>query len=83
MTIARIISIGTVVTFTLIAASDAVYGAGPCCAVKNGVWVVTKTGKPASPAQIRTMEKSQTRGTMSSTGVTTGSSNPPLPVGGW
>jgi hypothetical protein len=84
MTIARIVSIGAVVMFALIATFDAVYGLVPCCTVKNGVWIVTKTGKPASPAQIRTMEKFQTRGTTgSSTGGTTGSSNPPLPVGGW
>jgi hypothetical protein len=43
-----------------IATFDAAYAAGPCCSVRNGVWVVIKTGKPASPAQIRTMEQSQT-----------------------
>jgi hypothetical protein len=64
MTIARIISIGVVTMFALaigIATFDAAYAAGPCCSVRNGVWIVNKTGKPASPAQIRTMEQSQTR----------------------
>ena len=62
MTITRIISIGVVVMFGLaigIATFDPVYAAGepsiPCCSVRNGVWIVNKTGKPASPAQIRTM----------------------------
>ena len=63
MTITRIISIGIVTMVGLaigIAAFDAVYAANPCCSVRNGVWIVNKTGKPASPAQIRTMEQSQT-----------------------
>ncbi len=67
MTITRIISIGIVTMFALaigIATFDPVYAAGepsiPCCSVRNGVWIVNKTGKPASPAQIRTMEQSQT-----------------------
>ena len=88
MTITRIISIGAVVMFALSATSDAVYSAqplGPCCALKNGVWVVTKTGKPASPAQVRTMEKSQAPASIKAaspkTGGTMGSSNP-APVGG-
>jgi hypothetical protein len=58
MTIARIISIGAVVTFALavgIVTFDPTYAGAPCCTIQNGVWIVTKTGKPASPAQIRTM----------------------------
>ena len=43
-----------------IATFDPSYAEAPCCAVRNGVWIVNKTGKPASPAQIRTMEQSQT-----------------------
>jgi hypothetical protein len=58
MTITRIISIGAAVMFALIAPSDAVYSAEPCCTFRDGTWVVTKTGKPASPAQVRTMEAS-------------------------
>ena len=64
MTITRIISIAIVTMFALaigvIATFDPVYAAEPCCTVRNGVWIVIKTGKPASPAQIRTMEQSQT-----------------------
>jgi hypothetical protein len=56
MTIARIIGIGAVLMFALIATSDAVYAELPCCALRDGTWVVTKTGKPASPAQVRIME---------------------------
>jgi hypothetical protein len=85
MTIARTISIGAVVMFALSAALDPVYAAGPCCALKNGAWIVTKTGKPASPAQVRTMEKSQAPASIKAaspkTGGATGSSNP-APVGG-
>ncbi len=58
MTITRIFSIGIVTMFALaigIAIFDPVYAAEPCCTVRNGVWIVNKTGKPASPAQIRTM----------------------------
>ena len=62
MTITRIISIGIVTMFALaigIATFDPVYAAGepssPCCSVRNGVWIVTKTGKPATAAQLRTM----------------------------
>jgi len=63
MTITRIISIAIVTMFGLaigIATFDAAYAEGPCCTVRNGVWIVNKTGKPASPTQIRTMEQSQT-----------------------
>ena|ERR1700693_4733299 len=85
MTITRIISIGAVVMFALSATSDAVYSAQPCCSLKNGAWIVTKTGKPASPAQVRTMEKSQAPASIKAaspkTGGTMGSSNP-APVGG-
>jgi hypothetical protein len=62
MTIARIISIGGVALFALaagIATFDSTYAAGSCCTLKDGAWIVTKTGKPASPEQIRTVEKSQ------------------------
>jgi len=62
MTIARTISIGIAVMFALavgIASFDPVYALAPCCGLKNGVWIVTKAGKPASPAQIRTMGTSQ------------------------
>jgi hypothetical protein len=61
MTITRIIGIGIVTMFALaigIATFDPTYAAmdqAPCCAVRNGVWVVTKTGKPATAAQLRTM----------------------------
>ncbi len=58
MTITRIVSIGVVTMFGLaigIATFDPVYAGTPCCSVRNGVWIVNKTGKPASPAQLRTM----------------------------
>ena len=58
MTITRIISIGVVTMFALaigIATFDPSYAAQPCCSVRNGVWIVNKTGKPATAAQIRTM----------------------------
>ena len=63
MTITRILSIGIVTMFALavgIATFDPTYAANPCCSVRNGVWIVNKTGKPASQAQIRAMEQSQT-----------------------
>ena len=75
MTITRIIGIGIVTMFALamgIATFDAAYAAGPCCSVRNGVWVVIKTGKPASPTQIRTMEKLQ----QSQTGKSMGGNSP-------
>ena len=78
MTIARIISIGFVVMFALavgIASFDPVYAALPCCALKDGTWIVTKTGKPASPAQIRTMGTSQPP-------LTEHVASPPKPAGG-
>jgi hypothetical protein len=62
MTIARTLSIGIVAMFGLavgFASFPPLYAATPCCGIKNGVWIVLKTGKPASPAQIQTMEKSQ------------------------
>ena len=62
MTLARFISIGILVVFASaigIASFDPVYAEVPCCTIKNGVWIVNKTGKPASPAQIRTMRTSQ------------------------
>jgi hypothetical protein len=65
MTITRIISIGIVVMFVLavgIATFDPTYAGLPCCTLKDGTWIVTKTGKPASPAQIRTMGTSQSPG---------------------
>ena len=75
MTITRIISIGIVTIFALtigIAIFDPVYAGLPCCTVRNGVWIVNKTGKPASPAQIRTMEKLQ----QSQTGKSVGGNAP-------
>jgi len=78
MTIARIISIGIVVMFALavgIASFDPTYAEGPCCALKDGTWIVTKTGKPASPAQIRTMGTSQSPSTEHA-------ATPPKPAGG-
>jgi hypothetical protein len=63
MTITRIISIGIVTMFGLaigIATFDLSYAAtdqAPCCSVRNGVWIVTKTGKPATAAQLRTMNE--------------------------
>jgi acyl-CoA reductase-like NAD-dependent aldehyde dehydrogenase len=62
MKIPRIISIGIVTIVALvigIASFDPVYAEVPCCSLKDGVRIVTKTGKPASPAQIRTMQTSQ------------------------
>ena len=59
MTIARIISIGIVVMFVSaigIARYHPIYAATPCCTFQNGVWIFNKTGKPATAAQIRTME---------------------------
>jgi len=75
MTITRILSIGVVTMFALaigIATFDPTYAALPCCSVRNGVWIVNKTGKPASPAQIRTMEKLQ----QSQTGKSIGGNAP-------
>ncbi len=75
MTITRIISIGIVTMFALaigIATFDPVYAELPCCSVRNGVWIVNKTGKPASPAQIRTMEMFQ----QSQTGKSIGGNSP-------
>jgi hypothetical protein len=61
MTITRIISIGIVTMFALaigvIATFDPVYAAEPCCTVRNGVWIVIKTGKPATAAQLQTMHE--------------------------
>jgi hypothetical protein len=79
MTIARIISIGSVAMFVLavgIASFDPVYAAAPCCSLKDGVWIVTKTGKPASPTQIRTM------GTSQSPASTEHVASPPKPTTG-
>jgi hypothetical protein len=62
MTITRTLSISIAVMFALavgIASCDPVYAALPCCTLKDGTWIVTKTGKPASPTQIRTMGTSQ------------------------
>ena len=62
MTIARIIGIGGVAMFAFavgIASFDPVYAEVPCCTLKDGTWIVTKTGKPASPEQIQSVEKSQ------------------------
>ena len=75
MTIARILSIAIVTMFALaigIATFDLTYAANPCCSVRNGVWIVNKTGKPASPTQIRTMEKLQ----QSQTGKSMGGNSP-------
>ncbi len=58
MTITRIISIGIVTMFAVaigIAVFDPSYAGEPCCSVRNGVWIVNKTGKPATAAQLRTM----------------------------
>ncbi len=58
MTITRIISIGVVTMFALaigIATFDPTYAENPCCSVRNGVWIVNKTGKPATATQLRTM----------------------------
>jgi hypothetical protein len=62
MTINRILSLGLVLMFALIATSDAVYAELPCCTLRDGTWVVTRTGMPASPAQVRTMEASTKTG---------------------
>jgi hypothetical protein len=65
MIITRILSLGLVLMFALIATSDAVYSAqplAPCCSLRDGTWVVTRTGKPASPAQVRAMEASSRTG---------------------
>jgi hypothetical protein len=78
MTITRIISTGAVVMFALIAASDAVYGLRPCCGYRNGVYVNLKSGKPVSVTPAASIKAASPK-----TGSTTGSSNPPLPVGGW
>ena len=79
MTITRIISIGVATAFALaigITTFDPVYAATPCCGLRNGVWIVLKTGKPASPAQIRTMQSAGTiKADAPMTGGTTGSSN--------
>jgi hypothetical protein len=78
MKIVRIISIGIAVMFALavgIASFDPTYAVGPCCALKDGVWIVTKTGKPASPAQIQTMQKSQSPASIKAAA-------PPKPAGG-
>ena len=62
MIITRILSLGFVLMFALIATSDAVYAENPCCTLRDGTWIVTRTGKPASPAQVRTMEASSRTG---------------------
>jgi hypothetical protein len=80
MTLARLISICILVVFASaigIASFDAVYAGAPCCALKDGVWIVTKTGKPASPAQIRTITSSPK---VIDGGTTT--RTPPKPAGG-
>jgi hypothetical protein len=62
MTLARFISIGILVMFASaigIASFAPIYAGAPCCSLKDGTWIVTKTGKPASPTQIRTMQTSQ------------------------
>ena len=78
MTIARTLSIGIVAMVALavgIATYDPVYALSPCCGIKNGVWIVLKTGKPASPAQIRTMGTSQSPASIKADA-------PPKPAGG-
>jgi hypothetical protein len=78
MKLTRIISIGVVAMFALavgIASFDPVYAVAPCCTLKDGTWIVTKTGKPASPAQIRTMGTSQSPSTEHP-------ASPPKPAGG-
>ena len=74
----RIISIGIVAMFALavgIASFDPSYAGQPCCTLKDGTWIVNKTGKPASPAQIRTMGPSATiKADTPKTGGTTGGS---------
>jgi hypothetical protein len=55
MTIARIIGIAGMFALAVgIASFDPIYAASPCCTLKDGTWIVIKTGKPASPAQIKT-----------------------------
>ena len=79
MTIARIIGIGSVAMFVFavgIASFDPVYAENPCCSLKDGTWIVNKTGKPASPTQIRTMGTSQ----QSPTSIKTDAA--PKPAGG-
>jgi hypothetical protein len=79
MTIARIIGIGIVSMFALaigIASFDTTYAEQPCCTLKDGTWIVTKTGKPASPAQIRTMGSTQSAPTSIKTDAA------PKPAGG-
>ena len=78
MTIVRIISTGIVVMFGLavgFASFAPLYALSPCCGIKNGVWIVLKTGKPASPAQIRTMGTSQSPASIKADA-------PPKPAGG-
>jgi len=72
MKIARLVSISVLAMFALIATLDPMYAASPCCSVRNGVWIVNKTGKRASPAQIRSMEKFQ----QSQTGKSIGANSP-------
>jgi hypothetical protein len=59
MTLARIISIGVTTMVASAIGIASTYAENPCCTIQNGVWIVTKTGKPASPTQIRTMQTSQ------------------------
>jgi len=79
MTIVRIISIGSVVMVASaigFASFDPTYAEATCCGLRNGVWIVLKTGKPASPEQIRTMQSAGTiKADAPKTGGTTGSSN--------
>jgi hypothetical protein len=70
MIITRIISIGIVVMFALIATFDAVYAESPCCTYRNGVYVNLKTGKPVTPPT------STIKASAPKTGGPTGASNP-------
>jgi hypothetical protein len=74
-----IISIGIVAMVALITTFDPTYAAEPCCSLQNGVWIVTKTGKPASPAQIRTMGTSQPPASLKADTPKTGSGAPVSP----
>jgi hypothetical protein len=79
MTLARIISIGILAVFASaigITSFDPVFAAQPCCSIRDGTWIVTKTGKPASPAQVRTM------GTSQPSGSTEHLASPPKPATG-
>jgi hypothetical protein len=89
MKIIRIISIGIVsivaVALDIGSLSTAIADNPACtppCIMKNGVLIIIKTGKPATPDQIRTMGTSQPAGSPKADTPKTGAPVSPSPSGG-